>query len=300
MKMPATKAAFATSLAAFTMLMASGASAQVPPSSPQSPTIPTNEEPRDARLPTIWVAGDSTAARDTGGTKQGWAVPFADYFDPSRINVVNRARGGRSSRTFMTEGLWDLLIAEVKPRDIVLIQFGHNDAGALNDEPPPPLRARGTIPGLGSETREIDNVLTKKHEVVHTFGWYMRRMIADVKAKGATPIILSPTVRDNWSDGRIERDAGHYTTWAAEIAKQANLSFIDVNRMVADRFDQLGREKVHPFYPQDHTHFNAAGAEIFAASVVSGLRSLHVLVDGSLSAKGAGVTANPAGAAQFP
>ncbi len=299
------KAANANALARFTALLlltaATGVHAQVSP--PRSPTPPAviNEEPRDPGLPTLWVAGDSTAARDTSGTKQGWAVLFADYFDPSRLNVVNRARGGRSSRTFITEGLWDRLAAELKPGDIVLIQFGHNDAGALNDEPPPPLRARGTIPGLGSETREIDNVLTKKHEVVHTYGWYMRMMIADAKAKGAAPIILSPTVHDIWKNGRIERDAGHYSTWSAQIATDAQLPFVDVNNRVADRFDHMGREKVDLLYPQDHTHFSASGADIYAACVVSGLKGLHLKqVEGALSPKGARVNTVPTSWAQLP
>jgi lysophospholipase L1-like esterase len=288
-------------LAALALLAtaAPGVNAQVTPSPPQPPAPVISEEPRDASLPTIWVAGDSTAARDTGEKKQGWAVPFADYFDPSKINVVNRARGGRSSRTFITEGLWDRLMAGVKPGDIVLIQFGHNDAGALNDEPPPPLRARGTIPGLGSETKEIDNVLTKKHEVVHTFGWYMRGMVADAKAKGATPIILSPTVRDIWKEGHVERDSGHYTSWSAEIAKEAQIPFIDVNRMVADRFERLGQVTVHSFYPQDHTHFNTPGADTFAAAAVAALKANHTaLVERALSPKGTAVSSDPAAWAQ--
>ncbi len=96
-------------------------------------------------LPSIFIAGDSTAARGNGTNQQGWAVPFADYFDKTKVNIVNRARGGRSSRTFITEGLWDQLLADVKRGDIVLIQFGHNDAGAINDT----NRARGSLPGLG-------------------------------------------------------------------------------------------------------------------------------------------------------
>jgi lysophospholipase L1-like esterase len=246
--------------------------AQAAPPVPSPPAL--TEVPRDPYLPTLWVAGDSTAARDTGETKQGWAVPLAAYFDLSRINVVNRARGGRSSRTFITEGLWDQLMAGVKAGDTVLIQFGHNDAGALNDEPPPPLRARGSLPGLGEETREIDNVLTKKHEVVHTYGWYMRRMVDEAKAKGAHPIVVSLTVRDIWKDGRVERDSGHYATWSAEIAKAAGVPFVDANSMVADWFDRMGRERVHSFYPKDHTHFNTPGAEIQASAVVSGLKGL--------------------------
>src|SRR6185503_3880272 len=124
----------------------------------------------NSALPTIFIAGDSTAARGRGEHQQGWAVPFADYFDLTKVNVVNRARGGRSSRTFVSEGLWDQLLADVKAGDVVLIQFGHNDGGAINDA----SRARGSLPGLGDESQEIDNQLTKNHEVVQTFGWYLR------------------------------------------------------------------------------------------------------------------------------
>src|SRR5204862_2619347 len=83
----------------------------------------------DPALPTLWIAGDSTAARGRGAMQQGWGVPFADYFDPAKINIANRARGGRSSRTFVSEGLWDQLLAGVKRGDTVLLQFGHNDGG---------------------------------------------------------------------------------------------------------------------------------------------------------------------------
>ena len=145
------------------------------PASDLATNPPATILPLNPALPTVFVAGDSTAAKNNGNPIQGWGVPFADYFDPAKVNIANRARGGRSSRTFITEGLWDQLLAEVKAGDCVLIQFGTNDGGAVNAEPPGstrPLRARGSLPGLGEETQEIDNVLTKKHEVVHTFGWY--------------------------------------------------------------------------------------------------------------------------------
>jgi rhamnogalacturonan acetylesterase len=73
----------------------------------------------------------------------------------------------------------------LKPGDFVMMQFGHNDAGAINDS----FRARASIQGTGEETEEIDNLLTKKHEIVNSFGWYLRKFIADAKAKGATTIV---------------------------------------------------------------------------------------------------------------
>ena len=101
-----------------------------------------------AEMPSIFIAGDSTAA-DGIPDAIGWGRPFRAFFDPAKINVVNGARGGRSSRTFVTEGLWDRLLADVKPGDYVLIQFGHNDGGDINGE----TIARGSLPGLGDETR---------------------------------------------------------------------------------------------------------------------------------------------------
>src|SRR6516225_2795658 len=82
--------------------------------------------PVNPNLPTVFVVGDSTANNHAGGAL-GWGDPFIDYFDPAKVNVLNRARAGRSSRTFITEGLWDKVRSEMKRGDFVLIQFGHND-----------------------------------------------------------------------------------------------------------------------------------------------------------------------------
>jgi lysophospholipase L1-like esterase len=249
--------------------------------------------PMNPRVPTLFIAGDSTAAPSPTPDQQGWAEPLAGYFDLSKINIANRARGGRSSRTFITEGHWDQLITEVKRGDIVLVQFGHNDSGALNDEPPGstrPLRARGTIPGLGEETQEIDNVITGKHEVVHSFGWYLRKMIADTRARGATPILLSLTARDIWNDGRVECGSGEYRKWIAETARSEHVQFIDLTRILADRYQAMGGEGVKAFFKIDHLHTNPIGADFNAAVVVAGLRAVkRPALTGALSAKGRAV-----------
>jgi lysophospholipase L1-like esterase len=218
-------------------------------------------------LPTLFVIGDSTASN---GPDLGWGSHLGSYFDPQRINVVNRAMAGRSSRSFQTEGRWDNVLAEMKAGDSVLIQFGHNDGGPINDT----QRARGSLPGLGDETQEIDNLLTGKHEVVHTFGWYMRKFIADTRAKGATPIVLSLTVRNIWTAGKVERGSGRFSQWAGEMARAEDVAFVDVTNIVADEYERLGQDKVQAFFPKDHTHTSAEGADLNAALVVSGLKSL--------------------------
>jgi lysophospholipase L1-like esterase len=273
-----------------------------------APDLTANPEatarPRDPKLPTVFIAGDSTAAKNNGDPIQGWGEPFHDYFDPAKINVVNRARGGRSSRTFITEGLWDELLADVKAGDFVLIQFGHNDAGAINAEPPgstKPLRARGSLPGLGDESEGIDNVLTHRHEVVHTFGWYVRKMIADVKARGATPIVLSLTVRNIWTEGKVERGSGEYRVWDQAIARAAGIDFVDLTRILADRYQELGEEKTGAFFAKDHTHTIPAGADFNAAAVIAGLKGLRGGPwESFLSAKGHAAPADTIGWLNLP
>jgi len=243
---------------------------------------PSQQTAINPKLPTVFVVGDSTANNHANGGL-GWGDPFINYFDPSKVNVLNRARGGRSSRTFITEGLWDKVLSGMKKGDFVLIQFGHNDAGAINDA----TRARGSLPGIGDETQEIDNLLTKQHEVVHTFGWYMRKMIADAKAKGAAPIVLSLTVRNIWKDNRVERGPGKFGEWAAQIAKSEHVMFMDITKLIADKYEQLGEAKVKELFATDHTHTSPAGAELNASLVVAGLKMLKGQpLNRYLSAKG--------------
>lgn len=145
-------------------------------------------EPKDSALPNLFLVGDSTVrnGRGNGANGQwGWGEPLADYFDPAKINVVNRAIGGRSSRTYITEAHWQEVLNLLKPGDFILIQFGHNDSGPLDD----PSRARGTLPGTGEETKEIENPILKRHEVVQTYGWYMRQYVEQARGHGATIIV---------------------------------------------------------------------------------------------------------------
>jgi lysophospholipase L1-like esterase len=165
-----------------------------------------------ATLPTLFLAGDSTV-HNTGPGLTGWGDVIGQFFDPAKINVTNFARGGRSSRTFQTEGWWNGILSVAKPGDFVLIQFGHNDGGPLDDT----NRARGSIPGLGEESKEIYNPIMKKQEVVHTYGWYLRKYIADARAKGMTPIICSPVPRMP-TQPRKPGDVDRYVVWSREIA----------------------------------------------------------------------------------
>lgn len=224
----------------------------------------------ESRLPILFLIGDSTVNNPTKGL-QGWGTPIADLFDKTRITVQNRARGGRSSRTYFTEGLWDQVLAAIKPGDFVLMQFGHNDGGPLTEG-----RARASLKGTGDETREVDNQTTGKHEAVHTYGWYLRKYVTDTKTKGATPIVLSLVPRNIWKGGKVARASNDYGRWAEAAAKTEGAFFINLNEIVAKHYEDAGQPKVQSacFTPTDHTHTTPAGAQLSAASLVEGLRAL--------------------------
>ena len=222
--------------------------------------------------PTLYIVGDSTVKNNTRG-QQGWGDPIARWFDRSKIAVENHAIGGRSSRSFQTEGRWDKILDRAKAGDFVLIQMGHNDGGKVNDN----SRARGSLPGLGEETEEIDNLLTKKHETVHTYGWYLRKYIKDARDKGMTPILCSPiphVPRASVEPGQVENS--RYVRWSGEVAKNENVLFIDLNKVVMSHYVGLepSEIKTRYFTPADSTHTSPAGAELNASCVVEGLKSL--------------------------
>ncbi len=224
-----------------------------------------------AQLPTLYLVGDSTVKNRTKG-QMGWGTPIADLFDQSKIRVENRALGGRSSRSYLREGLWAKVMESLKPGDYVLIQFGHNDNGPIAEG-----KARASLKGNGDEVKEVVLEETGQPETVYSFGWYLRKYIADAKAKGATPIICSLVPRNIWKDSKVTRGAGGHGGWAAEAARQGGALFIDLNEIVARRYEQEGFETVGSRYftKVDHTHTTPDGARLNAECVVEGIRGLR-------------------------
>lgn len=223
-------------------------------------------EPADR--PTLFLIGDSTVKNGTKG-QQGWGERLADQFETNSIRIVNHARGGRSSRTYLTEGLWDKVLAELKPGDYVLMQFGHNDGGPLDSG-----RARASLKGVGDESQVITNKTTKVIETVHAYGWYLQRYVDDAKKRGASPIVVSPVPRNIWKTGHVVRSTDDYAVWAREAANSSGALFLNLNALVADRYDQLGESEVDKLFGGDHTHTNPQGAALNAEIVAKGLSQL--------------------------
>ncbi len=232
-----------------------------------------------AHHPTLFMVGDSTVRNGSGkgaNGQWGWGDRIAPYFDASKITVKNRAIGGRSSRSYQSEGRWDAVLNEARPGDFVIIQMGHNDGGPLAGD----NRERGSIRGIGEETREVTLTLkpkTGQKEIVHTYGWYMRKYVSDARAKGLIPIICSPIPhrpKTPVEEGTFEKSS--YALWSAEVAKQEKVPFIDLNHLVYTHYVGVAPAelKTKYFTTADDTHTNAAGADLNAKCVVEGIRML--------------------------
>ncbi len=236
-----------------------------------------NNQPEEKS--TVYMIGDSTVKNGLGdgaGGLWGWGDYLNQFIDTTKVNVKNHALGGTSSRTFQDKGLWAPVRDSLKKGDYVLVQFGHNDAGPLNDD----YRARGTIEGTGEESEEIDNILTGKHETVHSYGWYIRKVIKETKEKGAIPIIMSPIPRNDWENGKVPRNADSYGGWARKVAEEEDAYFIDLNEKMASLMEEKGEQNITGtyFYDRDHTHTSAKGAAMAASLVRDGLKETDVLI----------------------
>ena len=244
-----------------------------PPSRTRVENVPPNPQ-----LPSLFIIGDSTVRNGRGrgdGGQWGWGDWLAPFFDTNQINVVNRALGGTSSRTFYRDQ-WPRVAAMLKPGDFVLMQFGHNDASSINESVlNSRARSRGTIKGVGDETEAVTNIITKQFEAVHSFGWYEKKMITEGRAKGATPMVCSLIPRNSWRDGHAARNKNDYAGWAEAAAKAEHVPFLDLNEIIARQYDELGQENVKPlFIAGAGPHTSLAGAQTNALCVVSALKGL--------------------------
>ena len=252
---------------------------------------PTYNLNRTEGKPVVFITGDSTVKnndKDPDGM-WGWGAVANTVFDETKIDIVNAAMAGRSCRSYLNEGRWDRVYNSLKPGDFVLIQFGHNDISPI-DKP----KYRGAIATAkdtchvyqmkaAKEDLSKQNVIDQKlksntqvgsYEVVYSFGWYLKKFIQDVREKGATPILVSLTPRNEWPGGKIERRNDTYGKWYREVAEETGCEFVDLHNITADFLDKKcgKKEKAMKYFNHDHTHTSLLGAKTNAQSVATGLR----------------------------
>ena len=251
-------------------------------------SLKTKPVKRKKGQPVVFFTGDSTvknADKDDNGM-WGWASQAQIVFDENKITLFNAGRAGRSTRTFIKEGLWEEVYNSLQPGDFVTIQFGHNDICPITD-----TKARGVIPGT-KDTLHVFKLDNGQYEVVYSFGWYLKKMIDDCREKGATPILVSLTPRNEWPNGKIERRDGSYGKWYREVVEETGVEFIDLHNLSADFLDKKFaikhlpedkekakktiselKEKAGVYFKQDHTHASKLGAQMNAQSFAKGLKA---------------------------
>lgn len=232
-----------------------------------TPPVVVEPQPQDDLQ--IFVVGDSTVA-DYGASKypmMGWGQVLQFFFEADEIAVENRARGGRSTKSYKVDGIWDDVLAEVGDGDYVLIQFGHNDR---------------------------DWTKTERYTTEAEYETYLTEYVNETRAKNATPILVSPMVMNAWRDGALRNvfteSGNNYAGTMAKVASDLDVAFVDLNQKSWDLVNALGVEQASYYlylilnageyanYPDgsnDGTHFQESGAVEMARMVVEDLESLN-------------------------
>lgn len=238
------------------------------------PEIHYTSEVRKGNNPVLFVCGDSTGKIDNSEESGmvGWGQVAQKFFNEKKITVDNHAKAGRSARTFLDEGRWNVVYDALRPGDYVILQFGHNDGGPINTG-----KARGEFKGNSDDKEVMTMEANGVNQGIYSFGWYIRKFCLDAIEKGATPIVLS-TTPTNWRDdnGKLKR-AGDYKIWAKEAAEQVGAYYIDLNEISASKLDKLTPEQVAEYFAKDNAHTTVKGAEHNAKCVAEGIRKIKKL-----------------------
>ena len=215
----------------------------------------------------VWMIGDSTMC-EYGPERSpvtGWGMPFATFFD-STVVIDNRARGGRSTRTFLGENRWKPIADSMQEGDYVVIQFGHNDEA--------------------KEEKYRD-----RYTPVADYKINLLRFISETRAKKANPVLITPVTRLNFDkDGKIKETHKEYSAAVFEVGKATNTPVIDLDERSRELVQELGPvdskllfmnldSLTNPHYPEgarDNTHFNEYGARLMAQLVLKEMKKLEI------------------------
>lgn len=211
---------------------------------------------------TIWMIGDSTMCyyEPARAPLTGWGTPFAGFFDSS-VQVENKARGGRSTRTFISENRWREIEPKIKKGDYVFIQFGHND-----------------------EAKE--EKYKERYTSIPDYKINLTKFINETKSRDAIPVLISPVSRMRFKDGFAEETHKEYSEAVWEIGRVHNVPVIDLDKTSRQLYQSLGPvytkylfmqldTLAHPNYPagqKDNTHFNEYGARMIAQLVLQEMK----------------------------
>ncbi|KAK7692593.1 hypothetical protein QCA50_004224 [Cerrena zonata] len=231
-----------------------GAAPAPAPTTTAGGSVPTGGAPAGV---TLYLAGDSTTAPDTGTQYAGWGTQIGKYLS---IPVNNQAVPGKSSRSFTDLGYFNNIINSVKPNDLVIIEFGHNEGGGPAGNP-----QQGVCDGT-SLTATCTDPSTGK--TVYTYFKYMEDAINALKAKNAKVVVSSQTPNNPFKD---TSGVPIYVSYAQQVAQQTSVAYVDHFDYVLTRYKQLGANTVNGYFPIDNIHTSSTGADVVAQALVRGI-----------------------------
>jgi lysophospholipase L1-like esterase len=225
---------------ALCLAVAFGAAAQV-----------TGETPASvATGPRLILVGDSTMA-----PRSGYGNQLCEHFQ--QVACLNLARGGRSSKSYRAEGLWDTVLQLLNEKgapqkNLVLLQLGHND------QPGKPGRST---------------------DLATEFGPNLSAYVREVKATGAEIILITPLTRRSFKDGALANDLRPWAEAVIRVAEAEQVPVLDLNATSHAAVQALGQAQADTLaeaLPRfDRTHLGPKGAAYFADMVVEGLIQLR-------------------------
>ena len=233
----------------------------------------------------VFLVSDSTCANyeleDNYQTNRypltGWGEVFQQFFRKDSLKLISgliksdsaivddRAKGGRSTRTFFQEGRWRAIYEELMPGDLVFIQFGHNDSAKER---------------------------TESYVDIEGYKEFLRLFVLQTRQKGGIPILLTPVNRNNpWEDGVLKNCHGEYPQAVKAIAAEMNVLMIDLTSLSCELFTLKSQDYVskkyfmnlpagiytaYPTGKTDNTHFQPEGAKAVAQLIFNKMKSLKV------------------------
>jgi lysophospholipase L1-like esterase len=212
----------------------------------------TGPYPAATGTPTVYLAGDSTCQTYATNAKdqQGWGQRFQEFFNPSDVIVVNKAMGGRSSKSYITEGRLDEILAVIKPGDYLFAQWGINDRYTSD-------ASRYTDPAT-------------------TFRTYLKQYIDGARGKNAIPVLLTPTPRHQLSGGVFTNGFAEYCKAIIAVGAETNTPVIDLQTMALAYYTSIGDAKVTSTIILDALHFVSEGAYQMARMVALGVSAVNI------------------------
>jgi len=212
--------------------------------------------PTSTRMPTIYLAGDSTVQSYNSSyyPQAGWGQVIYEYFT-SDVKFVNKAIAGRSSKNFVEQGRLDEILNVIQEGDYLFIQFGHNDATISNPD-------RYAAPYT-------------------TYKEYLAKFVDGARAKGAIPVLITPVARLNYKNNTYVNDFPDYCNAMKQVAAEKNCAIIDLMTKCLNYYSTLDYNKVFTFYMvssngTDYTHFTETGAREIAKLVAQGVKELNL------------------------